>query len=305
MKFSVVVVTYNRLELLKECLFNIRNQTYPAYKTIIVDNASTDGTAAFLDTMDKKSFYVIHEKENLGGAGGFKAGIQAAAKTDCDYILIIDDDAMLDSHFLEICNVYIENHPNCLACSGTVITDGTIQLNHRRVISNHKLFIERSIPTEEYSKETFEYELSTFCGMLISREIVGKIGLPADEYFIFYDDTEYSMRINKITTFTNINRAKLNHKTAVTAEKYGFYDRMSWKTYYGHRNRLDAAKRHLGKLTSLMVNLEFSAFIIGAFPILLNHNTHKRGKYIIKMLKDARKDGNSGKLGKNINYQRT
>ena len=304
MKFCVVVVTYNRLELLKECIACIENQTYQAYKTIIVDNASTDGTAEYLDSIDKDCFSVIREKDNLGGAGGFKAGIESAAKADFDYILIIDDDAMLDAHFLEICNAYLETHTDCLACSGTVMTDGVIQLNHRRIISNQVLFAEKNIPAEDYANDSFEYELSTFCGMMIKRELVNRIGLPADEYFIFYDDTEYSMRISQITPFVNINKARLNHKTSVTAEKYGFYDRMSWKTYYGHRNRLDAAKRHLGRLTSLMVNLEFSAFILGAVPQLLATETRERGKYIIAMLRDARKDGNSGKLGKNQKYLR-
>lgn len=46
--YAVVVVTYNRLELLKECLKQVENQTVPAQKIIVVDNASTDGTAEYL-----------------------------------------------------------------------------------------------------------------------------------------------------------------------------------------------------------------------------------------------------------------
>lgn len=73
---AVTVVTYNRLNLLKECLQALRRQTIKA-DIIIVNNGSTDGTKEYLDS--KEGIFVIHQ-ENLGGAGGFYAGTRQAFK---------------------------------------------------------------------------------------------------------------------------------------------------------------------------------------------------------------------------------
>ena len=71
MKINCVVVTYNRLSLLKECLSALENQTYPIQRIVIVDNCSTDGTSEFLDSLTDTRYLIIHSKENIGGAGGF------------------------------------------------------------------------------------------------------------------------------------------------------------------------------------------------------------------------------------------
>lgn len=106
MKFAVTIVTYNRLELLKECVQQVLSQTVPFSYICIVDNHSTDGTSKYLDQLvaetqtassdkNKPEFHILHLPENIGGAGGFAKGIDDLGKTDCDWILIIDDDAMI------------------------------------------------------------------------------------------------------------------------------------------------------------------------------------------------------------------
>ena len=50
MKFGVIIVTYNRLSLLQECLMNVFSQTVPFHRILVVDNHSTDGTAQYLDS---------------------------------------------------------------------------------------------------------------------------------------------------------------------------------------------------------------------------------------------------------------
>ena len=58
MTIAAVVVTYNRLALLKECLDAISRQTYQVYKMVVVNNASTDGTTEFLQKIDNKHLFV-------------------------------------------------------------------------------------------------------------------------------------------------------------------------------------------------------------------------------------------------------
>ena len=303
MTYSVVIVTYNRIKLLEECVSCVLSQTLPVKNIIIVNNASTDGTDQYLSSLSADPrFIILTQQTNLGGAGGFYKALEAAGDCDCDNVLIIDDDAMIAPDFISSCDSWLSANPESPACSGTVMTDGEIQLNHRRVIGNKLIFSERNIPLEEYSKPSFHYELATFCGLVIRREVIKKIGLPKAEYFIWYDDTEYSMRLRELGGIQNINSAVLNHKTKITTAHTGFFERMNWKTYYGHRNRYDAVRCHLGSASEFAVFHEFFVFMLGALIMQLSPQKRERGRYIYSMLRDAQRDGRASRLGKNDKY---
>lgn len=304
MKYGVVIVTYNRLELLKECIENCIRQTIPFEKIIIVNNCSTDGTDEYLQQYKADMRFVISEQtENLGGAGGFRVGLELAGKEDLDWVLIIDDDAMIAEDYIQKCDRVIRRYPNVVACSGTVYTDGKIQTIHRRVIANRTLYLEKNVPLSAYERKCFRYDLATFCGLMVRADILAKIGLPKSEYFIWYDDTEFSMRLRKYGGIVNVNAAHLNHKTVLSSgEQKGFFMRMGWRTYYGHRNRLDAVKTHCSKVTQLVIYAEFMVFIVCGAGMCLIPKYHRQGKYITRMLWDAWMDGKAGRLGKNKKY---
>ncbi|MDX6368270.1 MAG: rhamnopyranosyl-N-acetylglucosaminyl-diphospho-decaprenol beta,3/1,4-galactofuranosyltransferase, partial [Nocardioidaceae bacterium] len=88
-----VVVTWNRRELLAESLRAILRQTDPPEQTIVVDNASDDGTAELL-RRDFASLDVVSTLTNLGGAGGFAVGLDRALRTGCDAVWLMDDDTV-------------------------------------------------------------------------------------------------------------------------------------------------------------------------------------------------------------------
>lgn len=96
MNYVVVIVTYNRLPLLKECLKQIDAQSLKFNEMVVVNNCSTDGTAEFLHEYAKhrNDITIITTKQNLGGSGGFELGIRSVPDK-ADYVLLIDDDAIL------------------------------------------------------------------------------------------------------------------------------------------------------------------------------------------------------------------
>ncbi|WP_252902688.1 glycosyltransferase [Paucilactobacillus hokkaidonensis] len=79
-KVCAVVVTYNKIDLLKECISRLEKQTFLLNHLIVVDNASTDGTGDYLDQISKSNSSVIpiYLLNNIGGAGGFNAGIKSS-----------------------------------------------------------------------------------------------------------------------------------------------------------------------------------------------------------------------------------
>lgn len=255
--YAVVVVTYNRLELLKECLAQVESQTIPAKKVIVVNNASTDGTEQYLRDYKEKNvrYRIIACAENLGGAGGFEKGIELAVAERVDCILMIDDDAVLENDYMEkIMRARLE-HPDFQAFAGTVLTAGRIDTFHRRNISRPGLRL-KNCPENCYTGlsggQPFACDIASFCGMVVDRALVRKAGLPCSEYFIWFDDTEYSMRINRYTRFLVIPDAKLNHKTVSDGSRHP-HRRYDWREYYGIRNRILCVKKH-GNVLDRAVN---------------------------------------------------
>ena len=96
-KYAIVIVTYNREQLLHECIENVQKQTIQASSIIIVNNASTDTTSRYLETLKKENtiYDIVNLPENIGGAGGFAKGIERSLEKNVDCVLLIDDDAMI------------------------------------------------------------------------------------------------------------------------------------------------------------------------------------------------------------------
>lgn len=237
---SVIIVTYNRLELLAECLQCIEQQEKKFDHVVVVDNASTDGTSEFLKQYEKK-YHILTEKENGGGAKGFMDGVKYIHDNiKTDWILMIDDDAMLCDSYLSTLERYAQNNPDIKAFSGSVMTDGEIDFTHRKTLRKGLTFNIVPVPAMAYEAEYFTYDLASFCGIFFSAHLIDKIGVPRGEYFIWYDDTEYSLRIGKESRILNINSIYINHKTKKALQD----NKLNWRGYYGIRNRGDVIRTY-------------------------------------------------------------
>lgn len=190
MKIAAVVVTFNRLPLLKRTLQCL--QATPSLDTIIVvNNGSTDGTEAWLATQPGLT---VIQQENVGGSGGFYTGIRHAYQAGFDWIWCMDDDVF--------------PRPDCLnrllqhdaAEVGILcprrMQNGKVFVNECRKINLSNPFA--SLHQQKLAAEGIDRPEPimgmVFEGPLIKREVVEKIGFPNKELFIFYDDTDYSYR---------------------------------------------------------------------------------------------------------------
>ncbi len=239
---AIIIVTYNRIELLKVCLQHVRMQTNPFDRIIVIDNCSTDGTKEYLDNESGIDLYRMNE--NVGGAGGFSFGIKKAYEAGCDWITVIDDDAILDPMFhAEILNQR-QIHPEIKAFACRVTTEGKTMLQFARRVradENAKELYVWNAPVSEYSKEIFFCDLATFCGLTISSDMINKIGYPDKGFFISHDDTEYSMRLRKVTDIAVATKAIIDHRTKPIS-----HGGVNWKQYYSIRNQIFELKKHYG-----------------------------------------------------------
>jgi len=236
MNYAVVVVTCNRVKLLEECVNAILAQIKPANQVIIVDNASKDGTEAYLASLDDRRFKVIRSSSNLGGAGGFALAMSEVDLEDNDFVLIIDDDAIIEKEFVS--EIEKKMNADVLAYSGTVMEEGKPAVFHRKRITG-KNILGDAVPAEEYEKETFLYDIGSFCGLFVATSIIKQVGLPKSEFFIWHDDTEYCLRFHSLTEILNVNHSVLIHKRLPSQSSVD-----NWRNFYGTRNQLWLLKKY-------------------------------------------------------------
>ncbi len=246
MNYQSVIVTYNRKEKLVEAIKSLLNQKITPIRIIVIDNHSTDGTKEKLiedKILTNPKIIYVRMSKNYGGSGGFYYGIKEAMKfNDFEFLSLSDDDAIYNSNFFELISKYQKRNPNVKAFCGTVeYEDGTIQTDHRRKITNGKWIHQEEIPQNEY-RQNFKLDLFSFVGCIVSRNLINKIGLPEKDYFIYFDDTEYSLRVRKYTDIINISDAVIIHKTPKKSPKNK--NLITWKNYYELRNSILMKEKH-------------------------------------------------------------
>jgi len=291
--YVVVIVTYNRKRLLHECIRCVEKQTIPAKKVIIVNNASTDGTTEYLGQFSgDEKYIIINSDRNIGGAGGFERGIGEAVRQDADWVLVIDDDAMLTPDYTEKLLEGKKKYGNYRAIAGSVKVNGIVDPNHRKRVKKPGLLL-RNVEKEDYQKGYFICDNASFCGLMVEKDLLTRIGLPHGEYFIWHDDTEYSMRIREHSPILVVPEAVLDHKTELVLEEKP--RRYTWKDYYGIRNRIWYVKEH-GNLVDKVIN-RADLFIHVIFRNWLYSVIRKSGHdwrneldITWKALKDAKKE---------------
>jgi len=254
-----VVVTYNRLALLKECLFSLQNQTYELSGIIVVNNNSNDGTHEWLN--QQNSFEVIHQ-ENVGGAGGFKTGIECARHKNCDYIWVMDDDVEPELDCLE--NMIISQEQSEIKYD-VLLPD--------RFIDEYKLLrwkygfgfnftnpfksrVKKSVSASDSPHNgLFEISGLSFEGPMFKREVVKKVGPVDDRYYIIHDDTDYSLRVT-LNGFriAVCPAAILNRKIRLQP---GQVKKIDFKIRYLIRNNIFLDKKYGGIIFSLIRNTPF------------------------------------------------
>lgn len=210
LKISAVVVTFNKLALLKENLAALLQQTRPVDEIVVIDNGSQDGTGAYLDELatTQAQIHPVHTGKNLGGAGGFNAGIKNAMPSDPDWLWLMDDDTIPTATALEKLLAGLDRageKPGLLA-SNVRWTDGNPTL------------MNIPIPAKNWNQPTQSglvlVESSSFVSMLINADAVRKLGLPISDFFIWGDDVEYSNRISHQYPAYFVSDSLVIHKTS-------------------------------------------------------------------------------------------
>ena len=286
-KIAAIVVTYNRRDLLIECVDALRKYS-PETDIIVVNNASTDGTEdALQEYIRKNQVIYFNTGANIGGAGGFNYGLKVAYQLGYKYFWLMDDDTIVQENSLKeiIDSARILRNKWGFISGQAVWIDGAeckmnrhkIKLKHNNISNEDNVFV--------------EVKQDTFVSFFNRRDVIEYVGFPIKENFIWGDDTEYSLRISKLYPCYYASKSMVVHKMKENKSTAKFYeiddmDRIQ-RIAYSVRNDVCTYKRMgIGLLLKLLLYMAYNIMFV-----VIKVNRHKilKIKIVIKAIKEGLK----------------
>ncbi len=221
-EIAIVLLNWNQYDDTVGCLRSIYGVDYPSFKVILVDNGSSDGSgeriAGLFPQVD-----MIYSKVNLGFDGGNNLGIMRALNLGFDYVFLLNNDTIIDSHifteFIDVARtdprigilgpkIYYYDEPNVIWWSGCKLR-----------LSPHGMYSFSQEGNGQEDKGQFD-EVTDIsgaigCAMMIKREVVERVGLLDERFFIYHEEHDYALRtVSNGYRIVFVPRAKLWHKVS-------------------------------------------------------------------------------------------
>ncbi|WP_404802585.1 glycosyltransferase family 2 protein [Bifidobacterium favimelis] len=212
-KTAMVVVTYKRQELLSNLFDSILELTVAPWRIVVVDNEGSEDTRAMVQDFSERvcarwgrtiidaeggEDRVVYRPQarNLGGSGGFSAGVAAAYRLGAQWFWVMDDDVEVLPQALERLSRWAGDH-EVIQGSRLDYDGGPFYWQYHFIVP---LGIPDPVAPADFGPSGFQY-MDTMCfeGALFSRRIVDLIGLPDPRFFIYWDDTMYGYLASKVT----------------------------------------------------------------------------------------------------------
>ncbi len=230
---AVIVVNYNSGTMLARCLDALSKQNWTKFRTIVVDNASSDGSADVAEKLGPR-VQLIRAGSNLGFAAGNNLALRSAR--DCDWIALLNPDAFPAPNWIECLVATVEAHPDfqffgCLmrAADAPGLLDGTGDVYHVSGFSwrrDHGIAIEYAhvVPGEIFGP--------CAAAALYSRPALDEVGGFDESYFCYHEDVDLAFRLR-------LRGYRCWYEPTAIVDHIGSGisgKRSSFSTYYGHRN---------------------------------------------------------------------
>lgn len=218
----IIVVNYNNYNDTIECVESLKDIDYENYQIIIIDNGSQNDS---YDELKKKlpNCLIMRSDKNLGFAGGNNLGIKYALTNGADYILLLNNDTIVEKDFLTYMVKAAEEDEKIGIVGGKInyydkkdciwFAGGKIDWLKFRV----EHIGQREIDRGQYDKRC-EITFMTGCCMLIKRKVFEKVGLLPEEYFMYFEDVDFCVRASE-AGFKIIYepKAKIYHKVGFSS----------------------------------------------------------------------------------------
>lgn len=270
-KTAVVILHYKGIENTLSCISSLyqKASNSEVYYTVVVAN-SDGGIKKAVSTHHRQTDIIVN-RSNLGFSGGNNIGISWALKKGCDFIILLNNDAEIETGLIERLTQFAGKNPQIGLISpkiyfaplseyhqekyrqkdrGKVIWYAGGEMDWNNCYASHRGV--DMVDRGQYD-DIEETDFATGCCMLITRKVVEKIGLLDEKYFLYYEDVDYSLRARdagfKIMYFPS---TCLWHKNADSSGRPG----SPVHIYYQTRNRLYLGYKYAPFMTKKSLFLE-------------------------------------------------
>lgn len=231
-----IMVVWNGLLFLPEGVASVLRELRPQDDLLIVENGSTDGSAEWLH-QHYPDIAVLQTGHNLGGAGGFNAGMTAALRCPrCRYVWLLDNDIIVESGALPPLLNQLAHQPNAAAAGSQICLyqqPDTVQEIGALLSPWLGALQQRGAggPRQSPEQPPAPVDYLAACSLLIRADVLRAIGLFPD-FFIYYDDVEWSQRAGRAGwTLWAVPASVIRHHFS------GLKPAAAWREYYRKRNR--------------------------------------------------------------------
>ena len=217
----IIVLTWNGKKDTIECLNSLRRVKYPNFKVLVVDNASSDGTEETIK-LEFDTIEYIKNKENLRFAGGNNVGIEYSLCRNADYILLLNNDTIVDEYFLNELIITAESDPqigmvgpkiyyyserNRIWYAGGRIDWGKGWISHNGI---------RELDNKKFYKQQ-DTDYISGCCILVKTEVIRKVGMLDTSFYIYGEDVDWCIRAVRAGYRLIFEpKAKIWHKLSVS-----------------------------------------------------------------------------------------
>lgn len=248
---AIILVNWNGYLFTKACIKSLEKIEYNAFQIILVDNGSENFEGQKL----KKEFpeiELIENGKNLGFAGGNNVGIRRALEDGFSYVMLLNNDTEVEPNFLEEMISKFQSNPKLGMVQPLIFF-----LHDRNKIwsagGRWNSFLGRAITVgdrkmiKSIDLKDSEIDWATGCCILISKEALEQIGLLNEQYFTYFEDVDWSLRLkDKGYKIELASAAKIYHEAGASSKKKHSEGTLSASVFYFHvRNQFFLLRDHL------------------------------------------------------------
>nr|WP_294493428.1 glycosyltransferase family 2 protein [uncultured Anaerosporobacter sp.] len=289
-KVAIILVNYNGYDDTRECVLSLESMSSNA-GVIIVDNGSKDEMCKKIRD-ESPNVVVLISTDNLGFAGGNNLGIDYALKYNIEYIMLLNNDTVVDKDLLT--ELMKKEDPDTIQAPRMMYYKEPDRIWYAggefdKITGRSLHYHMNNILKPEYKDNTF-CTFATGCCLLIPVGLIEDYGKLDDKYFMYCEDSEYCLRI--ITAGKKIKyvgNAVLWHK--VSSSTGG--EESLFSVYYMTRNRLLYLKTYKQYFSNITIPLFYVTRILRVIQYFIKGDK-ERSKVVYRALKD----GINGKYGK-------
>lgn len=247
-KIGLVICSYNGCDDTIKCIESLYSQSRKNFDIFVVDNASTDYTMERLVQQFADEVVVLRQKGNLGGAGGFGAGIAHVVSLGYEYIALMDNDIIVDEKAMEMMMTTLEADKSLGAVGAKIMWmskpdviydfSDVIDLEHQKIHSPY-----RDIYDNERLQGLKETDfVPATAGIFRTKAILEAGSMPVDN-FIYYDDVELGWNMyRKGWRMVCCGSAKVWHKSSNANRKHD-----NFSEYYFQRNTWNFTAKYIAE----------------------------------------------------------